>query len=59
MNDFLIHILGYNLNESLKNRHTKDALNIVGSIANTLSGTATQDQINFIHDHLQSLQCSF
>ena len=43
MNDFLIHILGYNLSESRKNRHTRDALNIIGSIENILFGTATQD----------------
>ena len=36
MNDYLIHILGYNLNDSKRNRHTRGALNVVGSIANTL-----------------------
>ena len=55
MNDFLIHILGYNLNDSWKNRHTRGVLSIVGSIANTLFGTATQDQIDHIHEKLQSL----
>ena len=30
-------------------------MNIVGSIANILFGTATQDQIGFIHDRLQPL----
>ena len=37
-----------------KNKHTRGALNVVGSIANTLFGTATQDQIDHIHEKLQS-----
>ena len=46
MNDYLIHILGYNLNDSGKNRHTRGALNVVGSIANTLFDTTTQVQVD-------------
>ena len=55
MNDFIIHILGYNLNDFWKNRHTRGALNNTGSIANILFGTAIQGQIDHIHKKLQSL----
>ena len=55
INDFLVHKLGYNLNESRTNRHMRGILDIVGSIANTLFGTATQEQIDLIHNRLQSL----
>ncbi|XP_045119165.1 uncharacterized protein LOC123509094 [Portunus trituberculatus] len=33
----------------------KGAINFIGSFANTLFGTATQDQVDFIHKRLQSL----
>ena len=55
MSDYLIHILGYNLNVSKKNRHTRGAVNIIGSIANAHFGTATQDQIDHINEKSQSL----
>ena len=55
MNDYLIHILDYNLNDSKRKRHTRGAVNIIGSIANAHFGTATQDQINHINEKLQSL----
>ena len=38
-----------------KNRHTRGTLNIIESIVNTLFDTATQSQINFIHNRLHSL----
>ena len=55
LNDFLTHILGYNLNELDHNRDKRGAVNFIGSIANTLFGTATQSQIDYIHARLNSL----
>ena len=55
MNDYLIHILGYNLKDSKRNRHIRGAVNIIGSIPNVHFGTATQDQIDHINEKLQSL----
>ena len=56
MNDyFMIFFLGYNLNDSKRNRHTRGAVNIIGLIANALFGTAIQNQIDHINEKLQSL----
>ena len=55
MNDYLTHIIGFNLNNPTHSRRIRGAVNFIGSLANTLFGTATQGQIDFIHDHLHSL----
>ena len=55
MNDFLMHIVGYDLNDSNTKRKTRGAINFIGSLANTLFGTATQGQVDLIHKRLQSL----
>ena len=56
VNNYLIHILDYNLNDSKRNRHTRGVVNIIGSIANAHFGTTTQDQIDHINEKLQSLK---
>ena len=56
LNDFLTHILGYDLNKTKRTRKIRGAFNILGSLANTLFGTATQDQIDYIHDRLHSVE---
>ena len=56
MNDYLTHILGYNLNDPTHSRKPRGAANFIGSIANTLFGTATQGQIDYIHDRLESIE---
>ena len=55
LNDYLTHILGHNLNELDHTREKRGAVNFIGSIANTLFGTATQSQIDYIHERLTSL----
>ena len=55
LNDYLVHILGVNLNDPTHSRKPRGAVNFIGSLANTLFGTATQGQIDFIHDRLHSL----
>ena len=55
-NDFLVHILGINLNDPTHSRKPRGAVNFIGSLANTLFGTATQGQIDIIHNRLNELQ---
>ena len=55
LNDFLMHILGYNWNQSAPVRHPRGAINFIGSLSNTLFGTATQSQVDKIHEHLHTL----
>ena len=55
MNDYLTHIIGHNLNDPTNSRKPRGAVNFIGSLANTLFGTATRGQIDFIHDRLHSL----
>ena len=43
------------LNDPRNYRHTKGALNVIGSIANMLFGIATQSQIDLIHNRSHSL----
>ena len=55
MDDFLMHIVGHNPDASHSRRKTRGAMNFMGSLANTLFGTATQDQVDVIHNRLRSL----
>lgn len=55
MNDFLMHIVGHDLKNLNSRRRARGAINAIGSLANTLFGTATQSQIDFIHKRLTSL----
>ena len=55
MNEYLTHVLDYDLNNPTQSRKPRGAVNFIGSLANTLFGTATQGQIDHIHDRLHSL----
>lgn len=55
MNDYLTHILGYNLNHPTRKRNPRSTINFTGSFGNTLFGVATQDQIDFNHSCLNFL----
>ncbi|XP_045108474.1 uncharacterized protein LOC123503109 [Portunus trituberculatus] len=53
MQDFLMHIVANDIPQP--RRKKRGAINFIGSFANTLFGTATQDQVDIIHKRLQSL----
>ena len=55
MQDFLLHIVKNNDDKSTSKRKPRGLINLVGSLANTLFGTATQAQVDFIHKRLSSL----
>ena len=55
MQDFLLHIIDDDVSVK-RARQPRGAINFVGSIANTLFGTATQEQIDLIHDKLSVLE---
>ena len=49
MQDFLLHIVKNNDDKSTSKRKPRGLINLVGSLANTLFGTDTQAQVDFIH----------
>ena len=54
MNDFLEYLIGRNPYSEVRSK--RGALNFMGSLSNMLFGTATQDQIDTIHNKLQAME---
>ena len=56
MQDFLVSIVGSNVTHDKHARKPRGAMNFIGSVANTLFGTATQAQVDFIHKKISVLE---